>query len=192
MQHRIFLVKPRAELPWPVAHRHWTQRHGDLFIRIPGLLGYVQNRPIADCWEDIGGVVCSETLFADRAAERLAYQSDYYLNAVTDDEADFLDRGSVFAAVVLRQEFLRGSIGSLRVLLFGADSSMLDDENGCGLERYELDRSLPGMENAAVTAVWTDEPQEALALSARWPETSIVSRPAVYLRPPGWLWDPVP
>lgn len=97
-QRRLFLVNLRGAAPVLDEVGHWEQSHAPLFARTAGLLAYVQYRPLAEEWARGFGQVCSETVFADPDAERAAYDSDFYRDVVTPDEASFLDRDSAWSA----------------------------------------------------------------------------------------------
>ncbi|PXY36568.1 EthD domain-containing protein [Prauserella flavalba] len=175
MQHRIFLVPPLGD---PEAgRRHWEQRHGDLFTATPGLLGYTQNRPVAQEWARGTARFCSETWFADRDAERGAYSSAYYREVVTPDEASFLDRQAAWSAAVVGGE--AGPADGIRVLWF-------DDAPppGARWRPLELSRPVPppGRGTRVYTAVMA-EPGEALALTRGAGPVALVCRPRAYALP---------
>ena len=50
MQHRIIVVEIRPGLPAAEAHRHWRERHAEVYAPAPLLRGYVQNRPLEEEW----------------------------------------------------------------------------------------------------------------------------------------------
>lgn len=138
MQHRIFLVPVAGDAE--CARRHWEQRHGDLFVGTPGLLGYRQNRPVAEQWALGTARFCSETWFADRTSERRAYASAYYRDVVTPDEATFLARDEAWTAAVIGgpERAPQPPSGGAGVLWFDASPP-----RGVPWTRWELAASVP-------------------------------------------------
>lgn len=100
-QRRFFLVPLRGVRPVAAEASHWQSSHAPLFSRTPGLLHYVQYRPLPEEWARGWRHVCSETVFADRSSERAAYASDFYRAKVSADEATFLDRDAAWSARII-------------------------------------------------------------------------------------------
>lgn len=160
MQHRIFLVATRADVLWDEARRHWQERHGEIFVSTPGLRRYVQNRPLTEPGQG-RGVVCSETSFDSRQAERTAYSSRYYQDVVAADEARFLDREGVWNARVVSGAAAGEPAGAYRVLWF--------DEKPPEGERWsplQLSRPVPGPgRGSRLYSTWTDDRDLAIEIA---------------------------
>src|SRR5262245_21565343 len=135
-QRRIFLVPLRGAAPVEREVEHWETVHAPLFARTPGLLGYVQYRPLPEERHRGVHLVCSETTFADRDAERAAYASDFYREVVTPDEAGFLERDEAWSAR-LSVAAPRWQPGDYAVLLLGGASP------GPDWASLEVSRELP-------------------------------------------------
>ncbi|PXY28964.1 EthD domain-containing protein [Prauserella endophytica] len=181
MQHRIFLVPPHGD---PEDGRvHWERRHGDLFTATPGLLGYRQNRPVAEEWARGTARFCSETWFADRDAERRAYSSAYYRDVVTADEMSFLDRDAAWSAAVVAGSGEPDPAGGVRVLWF-------DDYPPPGARWHPLELSRPVPPPGRGTRVYTAlvaEAAEALSLTRGAEGAALVCRPVTFAEPsPKW------
>ena len=119
-RHRIFLVPLLDAVSAEAARDHWWHRHGTLFCQVPGLAGYRQNRPTDASWTR-HRLVCSETWFPSREAERGAFLGDYYTDVVIPDESSFVARDRGWVAL-LRSEDPADAVGSraaYRTLLFG-------------------------------------------------------------------------
>ncbi|MBB3665554.1 hypothetical protein FB384_004512 [Prauserella sediminis] len=176
MQHRIFLVPPSGDADR--GRRHWEHRHGDLFVRTPGLLGYRQNRPVAEQWARGTARFCSETWFADRESERRAYASAYYRDVVTPDEAVFLVRDQAWTAAVLEgpESALQPPDGGAAVLWF--DES---PPRGMSWDSWELAVPVPppGRGKRLYTTVVADVGR-ALTLGADAGPVALVVRPRDY------------
>ncbi|NYE35810.1 acyl-CoA synthetase (AMP-forming)/AMP-acid ligase II [Nocardioides cavernae] len=169
MQHRIFVVPLATHLAPAEARRHWEQRHGRVFGATPGLLRYRQNRPVDAEWDAGRARFCSETWYADRAAERAAYDTDHYRETVAADEASFLDREGAWSAVVLDGDGL-GPGGGPRILWF--------DESpppGPDWRPVRLDRPVPLPGNGTTLHVAAvDDVDAALALTRSTPVVGLV------------------
>src|SRR2546430_5176601 len=122
VQHRIFLVSTRPDRSAADAQRYWRERHSRVYGQVPGLAGYVQNRPLEEEWERLGRrTVCSETWFADRESERASFATRYYEDVVVPDETSFLERESAWLGRVV-EEPAPGPRAAYRVLAFGAEA----------------------------------------------------------------------
>ncbi|MER6982385.1 EthD domain-containing protein [Streptomyces carpinensis] len=161
MQHRIFLVPQRADLPWDIAQRHWQHQHGKVFAATPGLRTYVQNRPLTEPGHG-RGVVCSETWYETRQAEQAAYASRYYRDVVTPDEAQFLDREGVWSARVTSGAVASEPTGDYRVLWFGRRPP-----ESAQWSVLQLSRPVPGPGGGAfLYSTWTDDRGVAIDIAA--------------------------
>lgn len=179
-RHRIFLVPPLGR-DVAAERGHWEERHGLVFGRTPGLLGYRQNRPVAEQWRDGTARFCSETWFADREEERAAYRSDYYRDVVTPDESGFLDRDAAWSAVVVADgSRLSGPSTADRLIWFGADPPA-----GPRWQVLELDRPVPppGIGTAAYVAT-LDRDLDGLPLIEADGPVALMCRPVDLVRPP--------
>ena len=140
MQHRIFLAPCRPGVSWAEAQAHWRSHHEAIMLEIPGLVGYVQDRPCQEWWIHLPYLACSETWFADREigvsvaievahrdAERAAYASDWYNQQIAIDEARMFGRGEAWNSPVLDVQTVRpGPTGRYRTLAFGSSPGRLD------------------------------------------------------------------
>ena len=170
-QHRIILVETGPGLPVAEAHRHWHERHADVYLPTPLLAGYVQNRPLAEEWERLGSrSICSETWFADHDAEKASFASEYYRETVMPDERRFLDRESAWMGRFLDEPPWPDPLPRYRVLAFGAELA--------GGATATVDRS-----PLTVASLWLDDRDEALALARAVDGHAFAAEPAV-LRPP--------
>lgn len=160
MQHRIFLVPTRADVPWSTARRHWQDRHGEIFVSTPGLRWYTQNRPLTEPSRG-RGVVCSETSYESRQAERAAYSSRYYQDVVAPDEARFLDREGVWSARVVAGTAASEPAGAYRVLWFDETPP-----EGARWSPLELSRPVPAPgRGSSLHSTWTDDRDLAIEIA---------------------------
>lgn len=96
----VWVVKFRADLPTDEAHEHWTGRHGELALRIPGIGDghYVQSHAVKAIGADgmptddiaLGFDGFSECWFEDRAKFDAAMASQEWLD-LCDDGATLFD-----------------------------------------------------------------------------------------------------
>lgn len=181
MQHRLFLVPAAAGTPTAAAVRHWEERHSRVFAQTPGLMRYVQNRPLTEEWAAGRAWFCSETWFADRATERNAYASPYYRDVVTADEATFLDREAAWSGVVLTTDGDHHAADltetptktqGWRVLWFG-------DEPAAELPWTQLPvtRTVPAGRGRTVFTTVISDRERALALTVGAPCPAFVCTP---------------
>ena len=84
----ITLLKRREDLSPQAFHRYWREVHGPLVLRIPGVVGYVQARPMPiDGEAEYDGL--AEVWYEDVESRDAAFETPEY-RAVIDDEANFL------------------------------------------------------------------------------------------------------
>jgi hypothetical protein len=186
MQHRIFLVPGRPGVPRADADGHWRTHHARLMLDLPLLLGYVQNRPLPGWWPHLGALACSETWFASREAEREAYASDWYRDAIAPDEHRMFARDAAWHARVLEVEELHpGEHGAFRALAFGGVAELLGDAIlDARLERLVLSRAAPGTHRAEAIAAWSDDPMTADHLARRLGGVAFAAEHAVIVPAP--------
>lgn len=190
LQHRIFLAPAKPAVSWSEAQAHWRTNHETIMLELPGLLGYVQNRPIEESWIHLRYLACSETWFATRESEATAYASDWYREQIAVDEARMFGRDDAWSSAVLGVETLKaGATGSHRVLAFGAAPERLD----CALfdgraEVLRLHRAPPEGGEPTVVSVWTDHPALARRLTQTLGGLAFVCEPAASLPPRQEPW----
>jgi hypothetical protein len=171
VQHRIIVVDALASLSPADAQRHWRERHPAVYLPVPHLLGYVQNRPLEEEWARLGTrSICSETWFADHAAERASFASAYYRETVMPDENAFLDRESAWMGRILEEPPWPAERPRYRVLAFGAELP--------GADVLRIDR-----EPATVSSLWVDDRERALALARAVSAYAFAAEPAVFRLP---------
>jgi len=190
-QHRIFLAPARPAVAWAAAQAHWRTHHETIMLGLEGLVGYVQNRPLAEWWIELPYLACSETWFADREAERAAFASAYYRERIAVDEARMFARGDAWSSPVLAVETLRaGPVARFRALGFGASPDRLADVLHDGrAEALVLHRPPPGGGEAVVLCAWTDDAALARHLALRLGGLAFVAEPAASLPPPCVPWE---
>ena len=159
-------------------------------LDIPGLVGYVQDRPCQEWWIHLPYLACSETWFADRDAEHAAYASDWYQQRIAVDEALMFGRDEAWNSPVVNVETVRpGPTGRFRALGFGSSAGRLDSVLIDGrVETLRLLRPPPGGGEAAIVSVWTDDAELARHVALRLGGLAFVSEPAVSLSPPRPPW----
>jgi uncharacterized protein (TIGR02118 family) len=179
--HRIFLVRTRADLGTVRAQEHWRGRHAGVFGRNPGLLGYVQDRPLAEDWPELEYQACSETWFDSEEAERAAFRSSYYQGVVVPDESAFLDRGSAWRGRVVRVDLVAdGPREPYRVLAFGA--SRLPEAGRVAV--LYLDREPPAGGPLQVFSAWLPDRAQARELATSSDGLAFAVEPFSVLAPP--------
>lgn len=156
-QHRVFLVPGLPDHTAEAVHRHWVRQHLEAFVATPHLVAYVQNRPLPEERSRVGSMVCSETWFADREAERTAFASTHYRDVVAPDEARFLAREEAWGARITASDPWPSPTPRYRVLGFGS-STLAHDEQVVSVDR---DVAVPGG-GRALRSWWTDDRDEAL------------------------------
>ena len=191
MQHRIFLAPARPAVSWAEAQAHWRTNHETIMLRIPRLLGYVQNRATEEWWIHLRYLACSETWFASRETESAAYDSAWYREQIAVDEARMFGRDDAWSSPVLAVETLReGTTGRYRTLAFGADAGRLDGILLDGrAERLRLLRPPPDGGETAVVSVWTDHAPLARHVALALGGLAFVSEPAASLPPDEAPWS---
>lgn len=146
---------------------HWEDVHAPLFAGTPGLLDYVQYRPLPEERRRGFSQVCSSTTFADREAERAAYASEFYLRKVVPDEGSFLRRGDAWSA---RASVDPADQADFTVLQWGGARP------GPAWRTVEVSRDLPAG-GRALHVLSTADREEALAASASAKVPSFACRP---------------
>jgi hypothetical protein len=191
LQHRIFLAPCRPGVSWAEAQAHWRSHHEEIMLEIPGLIGYVQDRPRPEWWVHLPYLACSETWFADRDAERAAYASDWYKDRIAVDEARMFGRDDAWSSPVLRVETLHeGPTGRFRTLAFGARTQSLAGILLDGrAEALRLLRPTPGGGEPVVVSVWSEDASLARHLALRLGGLAFVADAAVSLPPPTPPWS---
>ncbi len=191
MQHRIFLAPCRSGVSWAEAQAHWRSNHEAIMLDIPGLVGYVQDRPRQEWWIHLPYLACSETWFADRDAEQAAYASDWYKQQIAVDEARMFGRDEAWNSPVVAVETVRpGPTGRYRTLGFGSSVRGLEGVLIDGrVETLELLRPPPGGGDSVVVSVWTDDEALARHAALRLGGLAFVAEPAVSLSPPRPPWS---
>jgi hypothetical protein len=189
-QHRIFLAPCRSGVAWAAAQAHWRTNHEAIMLDLPGLRGYVQNRPLPEWWIHLPYLACSETWFADREAERAAYASSWYTEQIAVDEARMFGRDDAWSSPVLAVETLRpGPTARLRVLGFGASSDALDGTLFDGrVEVLRLLREPPAGGGPLILSAWTDAAPLADHVARKLGRLAFVAEPAASVLPPDPPW----
>jgi EthD domain len=191
LQHRIFLAPCRPGVPWAEAQAHWCSHHEAIMLDIPGLVGYVQDRPRQEWWIHLPYLACSETWFADRSAEQAAYASDWYRQQIAVDEARMFGRDEAWNSPVVSVDTVRpGPTGRYRALGFGSSLSRMDGVLTDGrVETLQLLRPPPCGGDSVVVSVWTDDEALARHAALRLGGLAFVAEPAVSLSPPRPPWS---
>ncbi len=191
-QHRIFLAPAKPAVSWSQAQAHWRTNHETIMLEIPGLLGYVQNRPTEEWWIHLPYLACSETWFASRQTESAAYASEWYREQIAVDEARMFGREDAWSSPVIEVQTLReGMTGRYRTLAFGARGERLDGLLFDGrAEVLRLLRPPPGAVESAVVSVWTDHAPLARELALILGGLAFVCEPAASMPPDEDPWRP--
>jgi uncharacterized protein (TIGR02118 family) len=97
----VTLLKRRPDLTSEEFHRHWREIHGPLVLALPGVLRYVQCRPLAMIagQPDVDGI--AEVWYADVPSMRAALESAAYVTLIAD-EVNFMGpstKESIFMTV---------------------------------------------------------------------------------------------
>jgi hypothetical protein len=129
-RHRVYLLDLGVGSSSRARFEHWRTAHPLVVIQLPGVIAYRQSWP----HDDIGSLVCSETWFADAAAERDAFSSDVYRDLVMPDEDKFVTVPARHAVVL--SPVLPGAGRHQQVLGFDQDSMTVDGR------RHLLSRSI--------------------------------------------------
>jgi EthD domain len=191
LQHRIFLAPCRPGVSWVEAQAHWRSYHETIMLDIPGLTGYVQDRPRPEWWVRLPYLACSETWFGDRESERAAYASGWYTEQIAVDEARMFGREEAWHSPVLDVRTLKqGPTGRFRALAFGAAQRLLDGILFDGrAESLHLHRPPPGGGERVVISVWSDDQLLADHVATRLGGLAFVAEPAASLSPPQPPWN---
>lgn len=188
-QHRIFLSPSRPGVSADGFQRHWREVHAPIFAASPRLLGYVQNRPVPESWSSLRWQACSESFFADRDAEREAFGSDYYLDTVAADEAQFVDREGSWLASITEEEVLKdGPSADWRVLAFGSEAGPLDLGACDAASVLRLRREPPGGGPSQVVSAFLSDRVRAGHVAAAFGGLTLLVEPVAPVRPPVWPW----
>jgi hypothetical protein len=192
VQHRIFLAPCRPGVSWAEAQAHWRSNHEAIMLEIPGLVGYVQDRPCQEWWIHLPYLACSETWFADRDAERAAYASGWYDQQIAVDEARMFGRAEAWNSPVIDVQTVRpGATGRYRTLAFGSSPERLDSVLIDGrVETLKLLRPPPRGGESTIVSVWTDDEPLARHAALCLGGLAFVAEPAVSLSPPTPPWSP--
>ena len=177
LQHRIIVVATAPGLATEAAQAHWRERHAELYLPTPYLVGYVQNRPLVEEWPRLDSrSVCSETWFLDREAERASFESPYYRETVVPDERRFLDRDSAWMGRVTAGDGVGAA--RFRVLAFGARELEVE----CTV--LEVDRDPWSGGGRSVASAWLDDRAHAVEVARAAPGFAFAAEPATLLAPP--------
>jgi EthD domain len=187
-RRRIFLAPLRPGVAHADAYGHWCGHHASVMRPLPELQGYVQHRPAADWWPHLGYLACGETWFADEEAERAAWSSDWYRDAIAPDERlMFATRDAWNARVVDVEELHEGPEGSFEAFGFGATGAGLSGAIvDMRVQRLRLSRPAPGSDEPVAIVAAAADPLAADHLARRLGGLAfaavravIVPRPAV-------------
>lgn len=151
MLHRMLLVAGRPAVPFDEVIVRWQGAHRDLYLGIPGLRGYLQNRPLAAPSGVQPYACCWETWFDDRAAEKSAFQSPHYRERVVPDEATFADRTRYWSGEVAAP--VRYAPRAYRLLAFGGDPAAVPGADVLPLRGMPPVRGRP----RHVLSLWADD-----------------------------------
>lgn len=188
--HRIFLAPLRTDVDPTKAHEHWTTQHADIFGRNPGLRGYTQNRPPRAAWSGRTHV-CAEAWFDDRDAERAAFQSEYYLRDVVEDEARFVQRDQAWHSTVTMLAQAR-QMRAYRVFAFGQSPESAADWlatwDADDVDVFELHRLPPTAGRKSALAFWTDDLARASQAAVHFGPLSLLTAPVAVVRAPEAPW----
>jgi uncharacterized protein (TIGR02118 family) len=192
LQHRVHLGPPRPGAAIEDAQRHWHERHPRLVRELPGLCGYVQNRPLPTWWHRLPYIVCAETWFASRTAEAEALAGEHYRNVVVPDEARILLREHAWSSPVTRVEVVQdGPRTALRMLAFGGSRERLAAATPAGrIEVLHLRRPPTPDLAPEVLSVWSEDELVAGELAGAVGGVAFVSAPVALVAPPGEGWPP--
>jgi hypothetical protein len=190
MHHKIFLVPFLGVWSVAEAHRVWEDEHAPIWLRAPGLRGYVQNRPVRECWDRMPAIACAEDWFDSREDEQSLHQTRYYRETVVPDEERIFERENAWVSTVSSVELLHdGPVQPFRVLSFGATRPMLSTlSTGERAELLHLRRVPPLSSSPLVVAAWASTIDLALALAARLGGFAFATAPAALLPPPVSPW----
>lgn len=189
--HRIFLAPIRVDVDARWAHQHWTSRHAEVFARTPGLRGYTQNRPLEQDWSGRSSV-CAESWFDDRDAERIAFESDYYLGAVAADEALFVQRDQAWLSAVSMARRAH-TVRRYRVLAFGQSvqsaADWLRSWDPHDVDVLTLNRPPPLSSRASALGLWTDDLARATDAALHFGPLVVLAQPAAVVPAPEAPWS---
>lgn len=190
LRHRIFLAPGRPGVAPADVHGHWCEHHAGLMRGLPHLLGYVQNRPLASWWAQLGYAACSELWFADRERERAAFDSPWYREQITRDELRTFARDDAWSAVVTAVEPLaEGPAAGFRALAFGGAVELLDGTlPGSRVDLLRLARPAPGTVAPVVVSAWCAQEAQARFLAQRLGGIAFVAEAAPVVVPPVAPW----
>lgn len=192
MQHRVFLAPARPAVSWAEAQAHWRTHHAQIMIELPGLLGYIQNRPTEEWWSQLPYLACAETWFESREAEAEAYASSWYREQIAVDEERMFAREHAWSSPVTEVRTLHeGDTGRYRTLAFGAAPERLDGAMFDGrAELLRLLRKPPVAGERTVVSVWTEHAPLARRLAVLLGGVAFVAEPAAPLLPGEPPWRP--
>jgi uncharacterized protein (TIGR02118 family) len=97
----VTLLKRRPDLSSEEFHRHWREIHGPLVLALPGVLRYVQCRPLETGGDEPAVDGIAEVWYADLPSMRAALASPAYVTLIAD-EANFMGpstKESIFLTV---------------------------------------------------------------------------------------------
>lgn len=191
LMHRIFLVPIRSDVDPRWAYEHWTTRHAEVFAQTAGLRGYTQNGPAPAAWSGRTHV-CAETWFDDRAAEKAAFESDYYLTDVAEDEARFVQRDQAWLSGVTIVRSARRT-RTYRVLAFGHSPESAADWiahwDVDDVDVFSLHRQPPTCGRKSALGFWTDDFTRASEAAVHFGPLSLLTQPAAVVRAPETPWS---
>ena len=89
MLKTVTLLKRRSDLSHEEFRAYWREVHGPLVLRIPGVRGYVQGRPVATRGAEPDYDGLAEVWYESARSRDDAFGSPEY-QAVLDDERNFM------------------------------------------------------------------------------------------------------
>jgi uncharacterized protein (TIGR02118 family) len=192
LMHRIFLAPIRGDVDLTWAHEHWTAHHGEVFSRTPGLRGYTQNRPPRSAWSGRTHV-CAESWFDDRDAEKAAFSSDYYLTAVVEDEARFVQRDQAWLSRVTMTKSASSQL-AYRVLAFGQTehgaADWLASWDPDDIDVLALSRQPWTCAELSALGLWTDDLTRAVDAVVHFGPLAFLTQPVAVVPAPESPWTP--
>jgi hypothetical protein len=190
MHHKIFLVPFLADYSMAAGNRAWREEHAPIWLRAPGLRGYVQNRPVPQWWDRLPAIACAEDWFDTREAERALHQSDYYRDTVVPDEQRMFRREGAWVSTVTDVEVLsEGPPQAFRVLSLGAPRPSPESVRGVGRVELLHVRHIPPLcAHPHVLSVWLSEYERADRLARTLGGLAFVATAEPLLAPPVAPW----
>lgn len=151
---RMGLLNRKPDWSLPDFHRYWSDMHGQIAAKLPGLRGYVQHHVVDSLQrgisfkrgpEQLDGI--SELVFDDIPSMRTAFESEV-APRLAADEAEFLGRLRIVA--VDRREVIAADPGKrlvkrMSLLRRRADVDAATFEREWRVEHARLVKQMPGV-----------------------------------------------